>query len=125
MFARRQLLLVVATLLKLAQLRAIPASLCVGRCALARYAAISAGVPPQLHLQVHLDLPPALEPVRRARPLDEKIAITQRFAHELLPGFARGVLRSVIDTRFALADAPAAHTLVESNATFGKVLLEV
>ena len=63
--------------------------------------------------------------VLRARPLDEKIAITQRFAHELLPGFTRGVLRSVIDARFALADAPAAHALVESNATFGKVVLEV
>jgi len=63
--------------------------------------------------------------VLRARPLDEKIAITQRFAHEVLPGFARGRLHSVIDSRFALADAASAHVVVESNATFGKVVLEI
>jgi NADPH:quinone reductase-like Zn-dependent oxidoreductase len=63
--------------------------------------------------------------VLRSRPVDEKIAVTQRFAREVLPGFARGQLHPVIDTRFALADAPDAHRLVESNATFGKVTLEM
>lgn len=63
--------------------------------------------------------------VLRGRPVDEKIAVTQRFAHEVLPGFARGALHPVIDTRFALRDAPEAHRLVETNATFGKVALVV
>jgi NADPH2:quinone reductase len=63
--------------------------------------------------------------VLRARPIDEKITITQRFAHEMLPGFARGALRPVIDTRFALRDVSEAHRLVETNATFGKVSLVV
>jgi putative PIG3 family NAD(P)H quinone oxidoreductase len=63
--------------------------------------------------------------VLRSRPIDEKIAVTQRFAREVLPGFARGELHPVIDARFALGDAPDAHRLVESNATFGKVTLEM
>ena len=63
--------------------------------------------------------------VLRSRPLEEKIAVTQRFAHGVLPGFARGVLRPVIDARFALADVARAHELLESNATFGKVVLDV
>ena len=63
--------------------------------------------------------------VLRARPVDEKIAVTQRFAHEVLPGFARGALHPVIDTRFALRDAGDAHRLVETNGTFGKVSLVV
>ncbi len=63
--------------------------------------------------------------VLRPRPIDEKIAITQRFAREVLPGFASGVFRPVIDARFALEDAPAAHAMLEANATFGKIVLDV
>jgi NADPH2:quinone reductase len=63
--------------------------------------------------------------VLRARPLEEKIAVTQRFAHEVLPGFASGRYRTVIDSTFALAEAGRAHERVETNQTFGKVLLTV
>ena len=63
--------------------------------------------------------------VLRPRPIEEKIAITQRFSREVLPGFATGAFHPVIDARFALQDAPAAHALLEANATFGKVLLEM
>lgn len=63
--------------------------------------------------------------VLRSRPIDEKIAVTQRFAHEVLPGFSRGTYRPVVDATFALADVARAHELVESNATFGKVVLTV
>ena len=40
--------------------------------------------------------------VLRARPLEEKIAVTQAFARELCPLFERGVLRPVIDSEFDL-----------------------
>jgi len=63
--------------------------------------------------------------VLRPRPIDEKIAITQRFAREVLPGFASGGFRPVIDARFSLEDAPAAHAMLEANATFGKIVLDV
>jgi NADPH2:quinone reductase len=63
--------------------------------------------------------------VLRSRPVDEKITITQRFAHEVLPGFSRGTYRPVVDSTFALADVARAHERVESNATVGKVVLTV
>ncbi|NCY16370.1 MAG: NAD(P)H-quinone oxidoreductase [Actinobacteria bacterium] len=63
--------------------------------------------------------------VLRARPLEEKIAITQRFAAEMLPLFDQGRLRPVIDTRFALDEIAAAHARMESNANVGKILIDV
>jgi putative PIG3 family NAD(P)H quinone oxidoreductase len=61
--------------------------------------------------------------VLRSRPIEEKIAITRRCAHDLLPAFEDGRLRPVIDRRMSLWEVAAAHELVQSNATVGKVLL--
>jgi NADPH2:quinone reductase len=61
----------------------------------------------------------------RGRPIEEKIALTQRFTREVLPWFDRGVCRPVIDRRFSLDDIADAHRLLESNATFGKVVIDV
>jgi len=61
----------------------------------------------------------------RARPIEEKIAITQRFAQEVVPLFETGVVRPVVDRRFALDEAPDAHRYMESNANVGKILLDV
>lgn len=59
----------------------------------------------------------------RARPLEEKIALSQRFATEIVPLFDTGALKPVIDSRYPLEDAPEAHRRLESNETIGKVLL--
>jgi putative PIG3 family NAD(P)H quinone oxidoreductase len=61
----------------------------------------------------------------RARPIEEKIALTQQFTREVLPWFERGVCRPVIDRRFTLDAIADAHRLLESNATFGKVVIDV
>jgi putative PIG3 family NAD(P)H quinone oxidoreductase len=63
--------------------------------------------------------------VLRPRPLEEKIALTQRFAAEMLPLFDTGVLRPVIDSRFPLDAVADAHARMESNANAGKILLDV
>lgn len=63
--------------------------------------------------------------VLRARPIEEKIAITQRFGAEVLPLFDRGEVRPVIDSRFALADIAAAHERMEANANVGKIVVDV
>lgn len=63
--------------------------------------------------------------VLRARPLEERIAVTRRFEAEVVPLFASGVLRAVVDRVFDLADIAEAHALLESNATFGKVVLRI
>lgn len=63
--------------------------------------------------------------VLRSRPLEEKIAVSRRFAAELGPRFTDGSLRPVIDSRFALDDVAEAHRRMEANANVGKILLEV
>jgi NADPH:quinone reductase-like Zn-dependent oxidoreductase len=63
--------------------------------------------------------------VLRARPLEEKIAVTQQFAAEMLPLFDTGALKPVIDRRFALSDVADAHRYMESNANVGKILIDV
>ena len=63
--------------------------------------------------------------VLRPRPLEEKIAVTQRFAAEMAPLFTTGALRPVIDSRFPLDDIAAAHARMESNANAGKILVDV
>ncbi len=63
--------------------------------------------------------------VLRSRPLEEKISVTQSFVREVLPLFAGGILRPVIDSEFDLSDIRRAHERMESNQTFGKVILRV
>jgi NADPH:quinone reductase len=59
----------------------------------------------------------------RARSLEEKIEITQAFAAEVVPLLANGVLRPTIDSIFTLAEIAKAHARLESNETFGKVVI--
>jgi putative PIG3 family NAD(P)H quinone oxidoreductase len=63
--------------------------------------------------------------VLRARPLEEKIAAVQQLGRHLVPLFARGALRPIVDRVLPLAEAAAAHAYVASNAGFGKVVLRV
>ena len=61
----------------------------------------------------------------RARPLEEKVALTRRFAAEVLPLFDAGALRPVIDSRYPLEQIADAHRAMESNANVGKILIDV
>jgi putative PIG3 family NAD(P)H quinone oxidoreductase len=61
--------------------------------------------------------------VLRARPLEEKIALAREFSERVVPLFEAGRLRPVISHVFSFSNVRAAHELLESNATFGKVVL--
>jgi NADPH:quinone reductase len=61
--------------------------------------------------------------VLRARALEEKVAVTQAFADEVVPLLASGVLRPTIDSEFPLDQIQAAHRRLESDESFGKVIL--
>ncbi len=61
----------------------------------------------------------------RARPLEEKIAVTLEFAAQMLPHVATGALAPVIDSSFRLADVADAHRRMEANLNAGKIVLEV
>lgn len=63
--------------------------------------------------------------ILRGRPLAEKIATTRAFSTHLVPLLEDGRIRPIVDAVFPLEQAGAAHALVESNGTFGKVVLEV
>lgn len=63
--------------------------------------------------------------VLRARPLEEKIAITQRFIAEMLPLFDTGAMVPVIDSRYELADIAKAHAHMASNANVGKIIIDI
>ncbi|HVS60305.1 MAG TPA: NAD(P)H-quinone oxidoreductase [Gemmatimonadaceae bacterium] len=61
--------------------------------------------------------------VLRARPIEEKIALAREFSERIIPFFDTGRLRPVIDRVFSFAEIRAAHELMESNQTFGKIVL--
>lgn len=63
--------------------------------------------------------------VLRARPLEEKIAITQRFASEILPLFSTQQLKPVIDSRYAFADIAVAQEYMASNGNVGKIIIDI
>jgi NADPH:quinone reductase len=61
--------------------------------------------------------------VLRARSLQEKIAITTAFAGEVGPLLSNKTIQPVIDSIFPLDRIQDAHRRLESNETFGKVVL--
>ncbi|MDB4908617.1 MAG: quinone oxidoreductase, family [Gemmatimonadetes bacterium] len=63
--------------------------------------------------------------VLRARSVEEKAAAMRAFEAEVVPLLASGAVTSVIDRTFTLDDAAAAHRYLESNESFGKVVLGV
>jgi putative PIG3 family NAD(P)H quinone oxidoreductase len=63
--------------------------------------------------------------VLRARPTEEKIAISRRFASEMLPLFLTGALRPVVDSVYAFSDVAEAQQRMASNANTGKIVLDL
>lgn len=63
--------------------------------------------------------------VLRARSLQEKISIATMFGQEVVPLLAKGSIRPVIDSVFPLEQIADAHRRLESNETFGKVVLTI
>ena len=63
--------------------------------------------------------------VLRTRSLAEKVAITDAFKAEVLPLFADGRLKPIVDATYPIADAAAAHDYVAANKNFGKVVLKI
>jgi NADPH2:quinone reductase len=61
--------------------------------------------------------------VLRTRAGREKAAATEAFATEVLPLLERGAVRPVVDRVFPIEQIREAHALLESNATFGKVVV--
>jgi len=61
----------------------------------------------------------------RARSLDEKVSVSRAFEDRVVPGFEDGRLEVVVDRRYPLADIAEAHAYMETNASVGKIALDV
>lgn len=61
----------------------------------------------------------------RTRSAEEKATATRLFAQQVVPLLATGVVRPVIDEVFKMEQVRAAHERIESNESFGKVVLMI
>lgn len=59
----------------------------------------------------------------RSRALEEKVAVARAFEREVLPLFAAGRLRPVLDRSLPMTAIADAHRTMEADATFGKLVL--
>ena len=59
----------------------------------------------------------------RARPVEEKIALTNQIKKHVLPLIASGSIKPLVDRTFPMAEAAESHRYMESNANFGKIVL--
>ena len=62
--------------------------------------------------------------VLRSRSTEEKAEATKAFETCVVPLFASGVVRPNVDRVFKIEDIRAGHECLESNESFGKVMLE-
>ena len=63
--------------------------------------------------------------VLRSRSVEEKATATRLFEKHVVPLLANGVVIPVIDRRYKLEDVGQAHERMESNESFGKIVLVV
>ena len=62
--------------------------------------------------------------VLRSRSLEEKIHLAQEFTKEIIPLFQSETLSPVIDSVFPASKIQAAHEHMESNQSFGKIIIQ-
>ena len=61
--------------------------------------------------------------VLRSRPLEEKIVLARKFAERVVPLFAQGKMKPVVDRILSFTEIASGHRAMESNETFGKIVL--
>lgn len=61
--------------------------------------------------------------VLRSRPLEEKVSLARGFSEHVLPLFASGRIKPVIDKVYSFADIRIAHRQMETDSAFGKIVL--
>jgi NADPH:quinone reductase len=61
----------------------------------------------------------------RTRTLEEKLAVTRRFATHVLPLLASGKVQPVIEHVYPMHEIAAAHMVMGENRNFGKLVISV
>jgi putative PIG3 family NAD(P)H quinone oxidoreductase len=63
--------------------------------------------------------------VLRARSSEEKATATRLFVEQAVPLLAKGTIKPTVDRVFKIEEIRQAHEYLESNQSFGKVVLEI
>ncbi|GAC1378044.1 MAG: NAD(P)H-quinone oxidoreductase [Ktedonobacteraceae bacterium] len=61
----------------------------------------------------------------RTRTLEEKLAVTRRFATAVLPLLASGKVKPIIEQVYPMAEIGAAHAAMGENKNFGKLVVRI
>ncbi len=61
--------------------------------------------------------------VLRSRSTEEKVALTKSFSESIMPDLESGILVPVTDRVFDMKDVAQAHEYMESNQSFGKIVM--
>lgn len=61
----------------------------------------------------------------RSRSREDKVVLTEQLRDQVWPKFASGELKPVIDRILPISEVEEAHRALETNATIGKVLLQM
>ncbi len=61
----------------------------------------------------------------RSRTLEEKLAVTRRFATYVLPLLAKSTIQPIVEEVFPLHEITRAHTVMADNRNFGKLILRI
>ncbi len=61
----------------------------------------------------------------RARSLEEKMAVTRRFATHVVPLLSSGKIKPIVERVYSLREIAAAHTAMAENRNFGKLILSL
>jgi NADPH:quinone reductase len=61
----------------------------------------------------------------RTRTLEEKLAVTRRFATHVLPLLASGKVHPVIEQVYPMEEIATVHTVMAENRNFGKLIIRV
>ena len=63
--------------------------------------------------------------VLRSRSMEEKAEATAKFARDVLPLITEGKIKPNLDKVFQIENVKEAHKYIESNQSFGKIVLEI
>ena len=59
----------------------------------------------------------------RTRTLEEKLAVTRRFATQVLPLLANGKVKPIIEQTYPMSEVAEAHRVMGENKNFGKLIV--
>ncbi len=84
----------------------------------------------QVRVRVHAAGPNRADLLQRrggyaAAHAPKKTELTRRFAAHVVPLLAAGRVQPIVDRVFPLEDIAEAHRYMESNANFGKIIIDV